>query len=62
MKIAYTKLEAAEATGLSIDTISRAVNAGELATATPQIDGKPIQKVLILGSEIERWLTNSPRK
>lgn len=62
MKIAYTKQEAAKATGLSFDTISRAVNAGELKTAEPRIDGKPINKILILKSELERWLTNSPRK
>lgn len=56
-KIAYTKRQAADACGLSIDTITRAINSGDLETITPAIDGRELSKVLILASELERWLT-----
>lgn len=61
-QIAYTKRQAAEATGVSLDTIRRAIQAGDLVTVAPRVDGREIQKRLILSSELERWLTNSPRK
>lgn len=61
-QIAYTKKQAAEASGVSLDTIRRAIQAGDLATVQPRIDGREIQRVLVLGTELERWLTNSPRK
>lgn len=59
--IAYSRKEAAEAAGVSEDTIKRAINSGDLTTCDPRVDGRSIQKVLILRTELERWLTNGPR-
>ena len=59
--LAYSKKDAAEAAGVSLDTITRAINAGDLATCDPRVHGKSIQKVIILRSELERWLTNGQR-
>lgn len=59
--LAYSKKDAAEAAGVSLDTITRAINAGDLATCDPRVHGKSIQKILILHSELERWLTNGSR-
>lgn len=59
--LAYSKKDAAEAAGVSLDTITRAINAGDLATCDPRVDGKSIQKILILRTELERWLTNGQR-
>ena len=59
--LAYNRKAAAEAAGVSEDTIKRAVNAGDLATCDPHVHGRSIQKVLILRTELERWLTNGPR-
>ena len=59
--LAYSKKAAAEAAGVSLDTITRAINAGDLSTCDPRVNGKSIQKVIILRSELERWLTNGQR-
>jgi hypothetical protein len=48
-------------TGLSEDTIRRAVNAGDLAVLEPRVDGRRMQKVLIAHDELVRWLHNDPR-
>jgi len=60
-RVAFSRKEAAEAVGLSVDTVRRAINAGDLTTYRPRIDGREIQKELILASELERWITNSTR-
>lgn len=60
--IAYSRKEAAEAAGVSEDTIKKAIRCGDLISCDPRVDGKSIQKVLILRIELERWLTNGPRK
>lgn len=57
-QITYTRKQAAQACGLSEDTIRRAINSGDLETMSPEIDGRPISKVLIHASELERWLAN----
>ena len=54
-KLAYTQQEAAEATGLSVWTIKRAVNSGDLASNKPEIEGRKIEAVLIPADELARW-------
>lgn len=61
-KIAYNLREAVEATGVSRETIIRAVNAGDLAELDPRIEGQPIKVRLFSGRELERWLENRRRK
>ena len=56
--IAYTRQTAAAATGLSVDTIKDAINAGDLVATRPKVNGRQIAKDLILRSELERWLSN----
>ena len=53
--ITYTYATAAQATGLSVDTIKRAVKAGDLAANQPEIDGRNIASVLIPAEELRRW-------
>ncbi|MBM9432371.1 hypothetical protein [Flaviflexus equikiangi] len=60
-RIAFSRKEAAEAVGLSGDTLRRAIEAGDLHTYRPHIGGREINKELILATELERWVTNSPR-
>lgn len=52
--------DAAEATGLSVDVIKRAIKAGDLRTGRPTIDGREIQKVVIPVAELERWIEGRP--
>ena len=56
-KLAYTREEAAEAVGVSVDTIKRAISKGVLATVSPQTDkGRRVARVLIAADELKRWL------
>ena len=58
-KLAYNWVEAAEATGYSVDTIRRAVRNNELVTR--YANSKPV----ILASELAEWLeslSTEPRK
>jgi len=56
--IAYTRQTAAAATGLSVDTIKDAINAGDLVASRPKVKGREIAKDVILRTELERWLVN----
>lgn len=60
-KIAYSAREAAEATGVGLETIKRAVRSGDLPAAMPRIDGHQINKYVILASDLEAWLTDSTK-
>lgn len=53
--ITYTYATAAQATGLSVDTIKRAVKAGDLAANQPVIESRAIASVLIPAEELRRW-------
>lgn len=56
-KLAYTREQAAEAVGVSVDTIKRAIAKGVLATVSPQTDnGRRMSRVLIAADELKRWL------
>jgi hypothetical protein len=55
-QISYSRKQAAEQTGVSVDTLDRAIKAGDLATLHPPIDGKPIASPLIEHGELIRWL------
>ena len=61
-KIAYTVKEAAEATGLSPDTVKRAINAGDLKALTPRVSGRQIARQVIHADELNRWLNDDTRK
>lgn len=57
-RLAYTREQLAEATGLSVDTIKRAIAAGQLRTVSP-VKGKKgerVTRVLITADEAQRWL------
>jgi excisionase family DNA binding protein len=57
-RLAYTRDEAAEAVGVSVDTIKRAIAAGQLATVSPPItDKRRVSRVLITAAELTRWLS-----
>lgn len=57
-RLSYTREQAAEACGVSVDTIKRAVASGVLATLSPPIDpkGRRVSRVLIAADELRRWL------
>jgi hypothetical protein len=57
--ISYTIQTAAEATGLSIDTIRKAVRTGDLVASRPTVNNRQIAKDVILRAELERWLTSA---
>ena len=50
-----TRRQAAEYTGLSYDTIRKAVDAGELRVFRPRIDGREVMIDLILVEDLEAW-------
>ena len=60
-KLAYNMREAIEATGLSKDTITRAVNAGDLQELDPRVEGQPVRARLFSREELMRWLHNRNR-
>lgn len=55
--VAYTAKTAAEATGVSVDVIKRAIRAGDIKTSRPRVAGREIAKDLIPAAELERWAT-----
>lgn len=58
-KLAYSRAEAAEATGYSEATIKRAIEAGDLRESHPLIDGRPSSKGVIVHAELERWVASA---
>lgn len=60
-KLAYTREEAAQACGVSADTIKRAVAAGKLKAKRSGVHaetGEPTGKYLILAADLQAWLEN----
>ena len=53
-KLAYTYQEAAEATGISVEEIKKAVRRGDL------IPSYPTTRPVIRAVELERWLESMP--
>lgn len=53
--ITYSIPDAARATSVSVDTIRRAIRAGDLATTSPRVDGRHIATNLIPADELTRW-------
>ena len=47
---------AALITGVSVDVIRRAMRAGELPVRFPRIDGKQVNKPLILADDLRAWV------
>lgn len=59
VKLAFTTEEAATATGLSVDTIKRAIRSGALRakrTAANDADGKGRGKYVITADALTKWL------
>ncbi len=54
--VSFSYETAALATGHSIDTIQRAVRAGDLAVKFQQVAGRTVSKPIILRGELERWI------
>lgn len=55
-KLSYTLEEAADATGLSVWSIRRAIKAGELVARYP----RPLNKPLITVGDLVAWLEDGP--
>ena len=57
-KLAYSRREFAEATGLSEATIKRAIATGNLAEQHPVTgdEGRRVTSGVILAEELDRWL------
>lgn len=53
-KLSYSVREAADATGLSVDTIRAAIRTGRLEARYPTSKG------VILATELDRWLEAAP--
>jgi hypothetical protein len=59
IKLAYTREEAATACGVSVDSIKRAINRGDLRakrSAKHPETGEPTGKYLILAADLQAWL------
>lgn len=59
IKLAFSAAEAAEACGVSVDTIKRAIHSGSLKAKRTGIDpktGLPAGKYLVLGTDLQSWL------
>lgn len=57
----YNVKDAAAAFGVSRDVITRAINAGDLATLDPRVEGRPVSVRLIAADELWRWMRNEDR-
>lgn len=55
-KLAFTRREAAEVTGYSVDIIQAAILSGELREVRPQVNGRRVSKGVILKVDLEAWL------
>ena len=60
-KQVYNVREAAEAFGVSRDVITRAINAGDLVTLDPRVEGQAVKVRLISADELWRWMRNEAR-
>jgi excisionase family DNA binding protein len=60
--LAYTIATAAEATGLSRQTIDRAIKSGRLRAKRTSVtaDGEPAGSYLILADSLHAWLESLP--
>ena len=54
--VSYDISGAALASGVSTDVIRRAVNAGDLPTHYPEVDGRQVNKPLILVDDLRAWV------
>lgn len=55
-KVSYTRREAAQAAGVSYDTIAAACRSGDLREVKPEINGRRIRNGVILRDDLEAWL------
>ena len=57
-KLAYSRREAADACGLSVDVIDKAIKAGNLRAVRPKVGDRKLATILIMHAELERWLAD----
>lgn len=55
-KVSYTRKEAAEAAGVSYDTIAAACRSGDLREVKPEVNGRRIRNGVIMRDDLEAWL------
>lgn len=54
--ISFDVFGAGAATGVSVDVIRRAVRAGDLPVHLPEVNGRQINKPLILAEDLREWV------
>ena len=55
-RIAHNRRQAAEVSGLSVDVIDKAIKAGNLRAVRPKVGDRKLATILIMHTELERWL------
>jgi hypothetical protein len=54
--VSFDVFGAGNASGVSVDVIRRAVRAGDLPVHYPAIDGRQVNKPLILADDLRAWV------
>lgn len=54
--VSFDVFGASAATGVSVDVIRRAYRSGDLPTHYPEVDGKQVNKPLILADDLREWV------
>lgn len=57
-QLAFTRQQAAEATGYSKDVIDAAVRSGDLRETFPSVNGRTLKRGRILRDDLSRWLAS----
>lgn len=60
MTVSYSLQGAAEASGISLDVIRKAMRAGDLPVHYPRVNGKPIARPLVRADDLDRWVQDGP--
>jgi hypothetical protein len=55
-QLAFSRRQAADACGLSVDTIAAAILSGDLRAVQVTVNGKKVNRQLILRKDLEAWL------
>lgn len=58
--LAYSIDSLSESAQIGRTTIFEAIKVGELKTVTPEVNGRPLRRRLILPDEATRWLSSFP--
>ena len=55
-RLAYNRRDAAAQLGVSVDVIDKAIKAGNLRAVRPKVGDRKLATILIMHTELERWL------